>query len=186
MQSFCKGSIGDLNKLDEFVGQEFRVAGIITDAQHRNTKNGAPFGSFDVEDYSDTCKLFVFSDSYLKFKHHLSTGNFVFITGKVQPRKFGDGLEFKINSIELLAEVREKRTRALVLSAEYADITDQGIDELYTIMLAHHGTCQVKFLVKDHKTNTTLRMPSRSLKIMPDQEFIRKIDAMRIFECKLE
>lgn len=186
MDSFCKGTVADLNKLEELLNQEIRVAGIVTNVQHRTTKHGAPFGTFDIEDYSDTSKQFLFSDSYLKFKHMLSAGNFVYMTGKVQPRKFGDGVEFKINSMEILAELREKRTRAIVLSAEYADITDQNIDDLYSVILAHTGTCQLKFQVRDHKTNTLLKMPSRSVKVNVDNEFIRKIEEMRIFECKLE
>ncbi|MBI3136834.1 MAG: DNA polymerase III subunit alpha [Bacteroidetes bacterium] len=186
MESFCKGTVGDLNRVEEFLNQEIRVAGIVTNVQHRTTKHGAPFGTFDIEDYSDTSKQFLFSDSYMKFKHMLSAGTFVYMTGKVQPRKFGDGVEFKILSMEILAELREKRTRAIVLSAEYADITDQSIDDLYSLILAHTGNCQLKFHVRDHKTSTTLKMPSRSVKVNPDNEFIRKIEEMRIFECKLE
>lgn len=186
MDSFCKGSVADLNKVDELINQELRIAGVITDVQHRTTKHGAPFGVFDIEDYSETSKQFLFSESYMKFKHMLSVGTFVFVTGKIQPKKYNDGFEFKIQSMDLLGEVRERRARSIVLSAEYSDITDQGIDDLYNVILEHHGNVQLKFHVKDHKSNTVLKMPSRQIKVNPDNEFLKKVNNLNVFECKLE
>jgi DNA polymerase III subunit alpha len=186
MQAFCKGTVADLARPDELPNQELRIAGIITDVQHRTTKHGAPFGTFDIEDYSDTSKQFVFGESYLKFKHMLDVGRFVFISGRMQKKKYGEEMEFKINSIELLADLREKRTRALVLSAEYNDITDHAIDEVYALMQQNSGSIAVKFLVKDHKTGAAIRMPSRSVKISPDNEFLKKVEALQVFECRLE
>ncbi|MBK6953304.1 MAG: DNA polymerase III subunit alpha [Crocinitomicaceae bacterium] len=186
MDSFAKGSIGDLNKVDEFINQEIRVAGIVTDVQHRTTKHGAPFGTFDIEDYSDSSKQFLFSESYMKFKHMLQPGQFVFISGKVQPKKYGDGHEYKISAIELLSELRERRVKSVILSAEYADITDQCIDELYALILAHSGNCALKFQVKDHKNNAVIKMPSRSVKVNLEKEFIDKVKDLKVFECKFE
>ena len=186
METFCKGVVGDLARVNELPNQELRIAGVITDVQHRTTKHGQPFGTFDIEDYSDTSKQFVFGESYLKFQHMLSLGRFVFISGRVQKKKFGDELEFKINSMELLSDLREKRTKSVVLSVDANEITDQRIDELYALMAANTGNCQVKFMVRDVKNNATVKMPSRSVKVSVDNEFLQKIEALQVFECRLE
>ena len=186
MDTFCKGSIADLTRLDEIPNQELRIAGIIGEVQHRTTKHGAPFGTFDIEDYSDSSKQFVFGESYLKFRHMLDVGRFVFISGRVQKKKFGDEMEFKINSMELLVELREKRTRALLLTAEYMDITDSKIEDLYHLIQNHPGEHQLKFYINDFKTKSLIKMPSRNVKVAVDNQFIKKVAELNIFECSLE
>ena len=187
IDSFCRGySVSDLNKLEENNGKELFIAGIITSAEHRTTKNGKPFGTFEIEDYSDSNKQFIFGENYLRFKHLLVVGTFVFISGKVGPRKWGEGLEFSPNTIELLADVKEKRSKCLVLTVEQSDLTDMIIDDLYAAVSDHVGSCQLKFILQDHKSKTSLKMPSRNLKVAIEKELIQKIDRLNIFDYKLE
>lgn len=186
IDSFCKGTVSDIVKLEENKNQELRIAGIITDAQHRTTKHGNPFGTMDIEDYGDSTRLFVFGEDYLRFKHLISLGTFVFITGRVQTRKYGDGLEFKISSMELLTELRDKRSKTLMLEVESSDITDQVIDDLYHVVSDHSGKCKLKFIVKDHKTKSRVKMPSKTMKVAVDNAFIKKVEDLKVFEYTLE
>ena len=186
IDSFCKGTVSDITKLEENKNQELRIAGIITDAQHRTTKHGNPFGTIDIEDYGDSTRLFIFGEDYMRFKHLLSLGTFVFVTGRVQTRKYGDGLEFKISAMELLTELRDKRSKTLMLEVESSDITDQIIDDLYHVVSDHSGNCKLKFIVKDHKTNARVKMPSKTMKVAVDNAFIKKVEALRVFEYTLE
>ncbi len=186
IDSFCKGSVADLTKVDELANQELRIAGIITDAQHRTTKHGNPFGTFDIEDYGDNNRLFVFGEDYMRFKHMIALGTFVYVSGRVQPKKYGEGMEFKINSMDLLTELREKRAKTLLLEVESSDLTDRVIDKLYDLVMDHSGNCQLKFIVKDHKTNTKVKMPSKSLKVNVDSDFIKKVKELEVFEYTLE
>ncbi|MCG8574222.1 MAG: DNA polymerase III subunit alpha [Flavobacteriales bacterium] len=186
IDSFCNAGVNAISRLEENANKELQIAGIITDAQHRTTKHGNPFGTFDFEDYSENTRLFVFGDSYMKFKHLIDIGVFVYLTGRVQKRKFGDDLEFKITSMDLLTELRDKRARTLLLEVESSDISDEKIDELYTILTDHSGNCALKFVLKDHKTNSSIRMPSRSMKVAVDNEMIEKVKKLEIFEYQLE
>ena len=186
IDSFCKGSVSDITKLEENKNQELRIAGIITDAQHRTTKHGNPFGTFDLEDYGDSTRLFVFGEDYMRFKHLIDLGTFVYLTGRVVPRKYGDGLEFKIGTMELLTELRDKRAKVLLLEVESNDITDNVIDNLYNIVMDHSGTCQLKFIIKDHKTKSVVKMPSKTMKVNVDSELIKKVKELEVFEYTLE
>ncbi|UKN02971.1 DNA polymerase III subunit alpha [Paracrocinitomix mangrovi] len=186
INSFCNSRVADIVQLEKFANQELRMAGIITDAQHRTTKHGNPFGTFDIEDYSDSQRLFVFGEDYMKFKHMLSIGTFVFLTGRVQKSRYREDLEFKVQQLELLTELRDKRAKTLCLSVESSDLTDHMIDELYHIIQDHTGNCSLKFIVKDHKSNTELKMPSRSLKVPVDNEFIKKVEELQVFEYVIE
>ena len=128
----------------------------------------------------------MFGDSYQKVKHLLDIGLFVFVTGKIGPKKWGDGLEFHLSSMKLLAEVKEKKTKALVLSIEQSDITDDLLDDLYNIFEENIGNCQVKFELKDHKTNTVIKMPSKTIKIEINKHLINYLNQNKVFEYKLE
>jgi len=185
IDSFCKGEVADLNKLEDNNNKELVLAGIITEAEHRTTKNGKPFGTYILEDYSDSNKQFVFGDSYMKFRHMFNPGTFVLVTGKIGARKWGEGLEFSPSSIELLSNLKEKRTKEIVLAVEQSDITDSLLDELYLAITEHPGESRVKFVLLDHKSETKLNMPSRNLKVEIGKELIDKLNKLNVFEMKL-
>ncbi|MCB9223538.1 MAG: DNA polymerase III subunit alpha [Crocinitomicaceae bacterium] len=186
IRSFCNASVSNIKELEKFANKELKIAGIITDAQHRTTKHGKPFGTFDIEDYSDTERIFIFGEDYLKFKHLMNIGTFVFMAGRVQTKKFGDGLEFKVTNMELLSELREKKARTLLVSVESADISEPVMDDLFQLVQDHSGSCQLKFIIRDHKSSAQIKMPSRSFKVSVDNEFINKIEDLKVFDCALE
>ena len=185
IRSFANATVAALNDMERHANRELRIAGILTDAQHRTTKNGKPFGTFDIEDYSETSRLFVFGDDYMKFRHLIDLGVFVFLTGRVQKRRYDDTLEFKVHSMDLLPELREKRARTLMLEVESSQLSDEKIDALYEILNERKGNCSLKFILKDHKSNSTLKMPSRMMKVAVDKEVIDEVDKLEIFECHL-
>ncbi len=186
IDSFCTATVADLKKLEENNGKQLSIAGIITEAEHRTTKHGKPFGTFEIEDYSDSHKLFLFGGSYQKVKHLLDIGLFIFITGKIGPKQYGEGLDFHLSTMELLAEVKEKRTKSIVLSVEQSDVTDDLLDHLYHTFEENKGGCQVKFEVKDFKTNTTIKMPSKTMKIEINKQLTKQLEEFKVFEYRLE
>lgn len=186
IKSFCNARVADIIELDKNANKELRIAGIITDAQHRTTKHGNPFGTFDIEDYSDSQRLFVFGEDYMRFKHMLAIGTFVHLTGRVQRKKFGEELEFKVTQLELLPELRQKRAKTLLLKVESTDVTDALIDELFHLVNDHTGNCQLKFILMDHKSKAEVKMPARNLKVSLDNDFIKKVDELGIFDYAVE
>ena len=129
---------------------------------------------------------FVFGEDYMRFKHILSIGTFVHLTGRVQKKKYGDEMEFKVANLELLTELREKRARTLLLKVESSDLTEESIDALYHLIQDHAGNCSLKFIVRDFKSRSEIKMPSRNIKVSVDNDFIKKVDELKIFDCKIE
>jgi len=186
IKSFCNAQVANIVQLEKFANKELRIAGIITDAQHRTTKHGKPFGTFDIEDYSDSQRLFIFGEDYMRFKHLLSLGTFIYLTGKVQNKRYGDEMEFKVTGMELLTELKEKKAKLLLMSVESSDLTDEKIEQLYDLMQENTGNCGLKFIVKDHKSKAMIKMPSRSMKVSVDSDFIKQIDELEIFDYMIE
>src|SRR5690606_25820777 len=73
----------DFNRIKN---KEVVIGGIVAAANHRIAKSGKPFGSFIIEDYSDSFEIMVFGEDYIKFKGYLQEGLFVQIRGLVQER----------------------------------------------------------------------------------------------------
>ena len=62
-----------------------------------------------LEDYSDTFEVVLFGEDYVKLKQYLNEGYFIQVRGIVTERfKQQGNWEFKVNSIVLLSELRDK------------------------------------------------------------------------------
>ena len=68
IQSFCTGDISMLNNLEANRGKDILLAAVVSDAEHRFTRKGDPFGTISIEDYNDGIKLFLWRENYLKYK----------------------------------------------------------------------------------------------------------------------
>jgi len=189
IDNFSRGDLRHLQDLYRVRGKELALAGMIGTVQHRTSKNGNPFGTFEFEDFFDVHKFFLFSEDYLKLKHFLVMGAFVLVRGKVQPKRWSktNELEFRITGIELLNELREKRTKKVLLELRADDITDELLEALNPLLnkTANASTCPVEFRVVDPVKKLSIRMPSRSMKIDISNDCIKQLDAIKEVNYKL-
>ncbi len=185
IKSFTNANIASVNDLEKNANRELRIAGIVTSAEHRTTKHGKMFGAFEIEDYQDVCRLLIFGEDYMKFKHLMAQGVFVYITGRAQKRRHDDALEFRISTMELLPELREKLSRYLMLEVESSELTNENSSELHKILKQHKGKCLLRMVIKDAKTGAAVKMPSRTMKVSVDNEVINKVKSLQVFDVLL-
>ena len=185
MENFCTKGAGAkaINNMDQHVGKELSIAGIVTSAEHRVAKNGNPFGIFEFEDYEDGFKQFLFKEDYLKFKHYLVPGNFLYIKGKIDRKRWGDmAPEFKMQSIELLSEIRQKLSKSITLTVPIQKVTKSFVDELLEKIILETNeeipnTCQLKICVSDG-VKTKVNFFSRSVKLNLTKELIQQFESL--------
>ena len=182
---------GDSNEevLAEFEGiknRELVVGGLVVIAAQRMTKTGKPFGTIVFEDYDDTCELALFGDDFIKFKQFLTDGYFLQIRGRVGERfrKEGDW-EFKITSINLLSELRDKLAKSVTIQVPIEKITDDFMGKIHAILEENkantdHQNCQLLFDVYDREQNVNVKLPSKSLKINPNNNFLEQLTALNV------
>ena len=182
---------GDSNEevLAEFEGiknRELVVGGLVVIAAQRMTKTGKPFGTIVFEDYDDTCELALFGDDFIKFKQFLTDGYFLQIRGRVGERfrKEGDW-EFKITSISLLSELRDKLAKSVTIQVPIEKITDDFMSKIHAILEENkantdHQNCQLLFDVYDREQNVNVKLPSKSLKINPNNNFLEQLTALNV------
>lgn len=183
---FCNANLGELNDLARVKGKEVRVGGIVSGYAHRTTRKGNPFGILTMEDYEASYSFYLFSEDYLKFKKFFETDWYLFVRGQVTPRKWNENeLEFKIQEIDLLSEVREKYLDGIELFVNVNDITNQLVDKLNSIALNNPGKSSLIVNVSDPDQNLTVDMFSRKVRLDISNDLIDEFESMPGMEYRI-
>ena len=175
----AKEGLSRLDNMEREKGKMLTFGGLITAAEHRISKSGRPWGFFSLEDYQGVHEFRCFGEDYVKFKEFMVEGWMVMVTTHVKEQGFGrEGLEAKLQSIELLSEARAKRISRLRVQVQLAAI-DEGWVEAFTSSVSDHpGNIGLTLEVYDQ--NKKLDMPSRSSRVELDDSFVEKLEALCI------
>ncbi|MCB4807531.1 DNA polymerase III subunit alpha [Tamlana sp. 62-3] len=186
MKTFCNATVGMFNNLEPYVNRELVFGGVVTDVQHRVSKQGKGWGMFTIEDYTDSFEFRIFGEDYLKFRHFLMINNFVFVksfvregwTNKDTGKKSDPRIQF--NSFQLLQDVMEQYAKKLSLQLDINDLKEQKITALKELFHLHPGNQSLTFLVYDTKEKIKLSMPSRRQKVKVSQELLDELQTMDV------
>ena len=181
IDSFTNTTLTALTDLEGLKGRnELRMAGSVSSFAHRTTKNGKPFGTLTLEDYHGSFNFFLFGEDYVKFKQYFMTGWFLFLSGAVVQKKWGseNELEFKINSITLLSEIRGKLIKGLKVNINLNDLTYEVMEKLEAITAKYKGDAKLYIEVVDQQENISLELFSKKFTIDPSADLIKELKAM--------
>jgi DNA polymerase-3 subunit alpha len=168
-----------LENLEQERGKTLTFGGLITSCEHRISKSGRPWGFFALEDYTGTHEFRCFGEDYVKFKEFMVEGWMVLITTRVQEQGFGrDGMEAKLQSIELLSEAREKRIGRLRVQVQLSALNDGWVDTFAASVAKHPGSVGVTLEIYDDEAK--LEMPSRTSKVQLDDAFVATLEELCI------
>jgi DNA polymerase-3 subunit alpha len=104
-------------------------------------------------------------------------------------RKEGDW-EFKVTSISLLAELRDKLTKCITIQVPIEEVSDELMVKLDYILNENKENsetqnCKLNFEVYDREQNLKLELPSKSLKINPNNQFLEQLTKLNVVNYKL-
>ena len=187
IKNFCTARVKDLNNLELAMKRgEMRMAGIVTEAQHRITKTGKPFGILVLEGYEENFRFMLFSDDYIKFKGYLTQGWFLFVKGKVQKRQWNDELEFKISGIELLSDLKDKMAKHINIKLDYEAVDEGMVDWMNELGQEKLGKCTLGFQLVDRKNKNVIQLKSRNLQLNLTNDLLEKLDANKKIAYSVE
>lgn len=176
IDSFCTGNVGMLSNASEYLGKDVLIGAIVTECEERMTKNNDPFATMVIEDYSDSFKLFLFKENYLKFRPFVTRGTFIALKGRFEVPKFRKEPEFVISSIELLSSLKEKRANTLSLRVSNKNLNQMMIADLSKLFSEHTGRCVVSFTVYDPLDESmTVVMPSKNIRVDPNNDLVKRL-----------
>jgi DNA polymerase-3 subunit alpha len=187
IDNFCTEKVAQLNEPEKLNGKDIAFAGIVTAVRSATTKNGKPFGSITIEDFTDSYTLTLFGKDYLDLNQYFVKGYSLFIKAKFQKRTWGDSdqLELKIHSITTLPELWEN-IKKVTLKLKLDDITDAIINEITKVAEKNKGKSLLNFVIHDPTEKVWINMFSRSSYINVNDKVIELLKEKEEIEFKLE
>jgi DNA polymerase-3 subunit alpha len=102
----CNTKLKDVKDMASQIDRELILGGIVVGFVVKKTKTGRDFGIMTIEDYSGSFELRMFGQNFIDFNKYAVVGTPIMIKGAYQNRKYGEGVDFNIFSIQLLDDVK--------------------------------------------------------------------------------
>ena len=186
INAFCNASVSCATALEEYVNRELSFAGVITDVQHRTSKNGKGWASFTMEDYTDSYEFRIFGEEYLKFRHFLMINSFAYVKVFVKDgwinRETGKKGEARIqfNSFMLLQEVMETYAKKLTIKLNIDTLGVETIADLKDTLVSHKGDHPLNFEVYEMEEEIKVRLSSRKQKVQITSELLAALEEKEV------
>ena len=182
MRTFCNAKLALFNDLVNYVNRELTFGGVVTDVQHRVSKQGKGWALFMVEDYTDSFEFRIFGEEYLKYRHFLVKNSFVYVKCFVKDgwvnretgKKSDPRLQF--NSFQMLHDVMDTYAKKLSVQINIKDLQEQRITLLKDLFRTHQGEKALNFIIYDNDEKIKLHMPSRKQKVGISQELLDELE----------
>ena len=185
LENVCSVRMVDLENLAPLQNCDLVMGGIVTAVREGYTKTGKPYGIAKVEDYSGAAEFAFFGNEWIEKKNFFSVGMFLYMKGKCQPKQWKQNeLEVKVNSIELLPDVKDEVIEKLTVSAPLNEISDEFIEEFSSLVKANPGNVALHFYVKDEE-GQHVTLTSRDLKISLHKDIIAYLKAQTMLSYKI-
>jgi DNA polymerase-3 subunit alpha len=177
ISTFTTANLADLQNLRDYFEREVVVAGMVTDSKNGIGKNGKPYGSFTLQDYTDSFRFMLFDRDYLDNSKFLTLGYYLLIKGKVQNRKFRENeLEFSIKKINLLSSVKDELIKTITIKINPENLNNEMMNELKDLIHENAGETELRFLFLDSDDKVSLPMFSRTIRVRLNNELISFLD----------
>jgi len=177
---FCNAPIKVFNDLPQLLDKDLTIGGIVTDVQHRISKNGKGWASFIIEDYSEAHEFRMFGEDYLRNKHFLIPNSFLHVRISVRKGWREGDVRIQFNNIQMLQDVLEVLANKLTLQLNILELNDAKINNIEALLKNHEGKDILNFVVYDVEEKMKLQMPSRKSKVRISQELLNELETMKL------
>jgi DNA polymerase III subunit alpha len=160
VERFATTNIGKLRKDQN--GSEVVVAGVICDFREVQTKSGrGPMAFFQLEDQFGRIEVVVFPKTYARVDENTNSSiadeleragdEPVLVTGRLEVElgETGEAQRYKLilDQIAQIADVRQERTRGVLLTLQEEQLTDHKVLALKQLVSDHGGQCKMELQV---------------------------------------
>ena len=183
IQNFCNSNSGLLESKPNIV-QSF--AGIVTKINVRTSANGNQFMIFTLEDYAGNYEFALFAKDFIQFERFIAQDRLLYIQGSYQLKnKHTDQMVFKIQSIELLTELLEERTKELRLRLNLSHLNLATVDYLEDLFDQYKGNKKVILEVYDEQDRVQLDFLSRKVQLTITKALVMDLSKVENIGFKL-
>ncbi|GGX22285.1 DNA polymerase III subunit alpha [Aquimarina muelleri] len=187
MKYFCNGTLHNFADLENNLNREISFGGVISNVEHRTSKNGKGWATFTIEDYNTAHEFRVFGEEYLKHRPFLVKSTFVYVKAFIKEGwvnrdtgKKGDP-RIQFNSFQLLHDVMESYARKLTIQLDINELSDSRIDDLKELLTSHTGNHTLNFVIYEMAEQLKLHMPSRKQKVNISPDLLTALEDESIY-----
>ena len=187
LEDVCSVHLAEMQEvIDKKEERDVSIGGVVTATRSGFTKTNKPFGITKLEDFTGTYEIALFGDDWMRFNNYMKEGYFLFIKGRIAPRKFGpDQYEFKVGTIELLPDVKDTLVQKITIEAQLDALNDEVVNELVLLVQEHPGRTDLHFNIKDSEGNYRTELKSKSTKVSVHKDLINYIKNCEGLEYKI-
>ena len=153
------------------------MAVYVTGAVERISRNNKQFGIMTLEDYTGKFEFALWSEDYLRFATHFKQGICLYVNGAFKPNRFNENeYEFKVQSMQLLQEVKRTHTRKLFLITQAQFITAEIVDFLVDNAAKYPGKCEISMQLIDQQEELQVKLHTFNRHIEMNDELAHFLD----------
>lgn len=173
----CNAQLSDLDDLTQFKEQEITFGGIVTNIKEGLGRDNKPFGIVKMEDYSGANEIALFGKDWGRFKEYFGIGNSLFITGKVEAKRWKEGsYTLNIGRIEFLSDIKDQKIKSITISINLDTLTTSVVRELTEIIKQSEGPTEVYFKIIDNETSSHVILQSKKHQLSVNPELTAFIE----------
>jgi DNA polymerase-3 subunit alpha len=151
----------------------FKIAGIVTLALEKVTKEGKVFGVFRLEDGSGDIEVSVFASQYAALTHKPKVGDAAWMELKVRKGIEEGSVKGICQSLGLVSDKRAELARQILLVAEESFIQkSENLDELIGILTKHKGQTPIALDLAWPSEKVRIRARLGKYSVTPSDDFI--------------
>jgi DNA polymerase-3 subunit alpha len=163
----------DISEIENRKGLVIRIAGFVTDAAHMTTKKGSKFGKLILNDYTGNTEIVFWENNYVQYGRYIDNGQKLMIQGVYQEHKYRPGvMEFNIQSIMLLDEVRKKLTKKVKLMFTLQSLTPELAGFIEQNVKTHPGNTELILQVVDEQDPMAIKLKTHNIRMELNDELI--------------
>lgn len=184
MDNYGFTNISDVEKM---TGRTIRIAGFVTDAEHRMTKKGAQFGKLVLNDYTGNQEIMFWQNNYVKYRNFIENGTKLMIQGVYKEHAYRPGvMEFEIHNVMLLDEVKKQFSKRLHIIVPLEKVDSELITFLAGNMKANPGNTDMLIKVLDNTTQMATGLKTGGQRVAINDELIHYIEEHDYIRMQVE
>ncbi len=167
--------------------RRFRLGVYVTEALDRISKKGNKYGKLIVQDYTGAREIMLFKKKYVNFSKFLTPGLILCIEGVAQPKRFKqEEIEFQLQRIQLLEDVKTEMTEEVEISTLVDSITGEQIDFLADNLEENPGSSGFCFHLTDQEhPEQRINLRSLTRKVEINEDLVEFLEDQKSFKVRI-
>ncbi|MFN2457394.1 MAG: DNA polymerase III subunit alpha [Chitinophagaceae bacterium] len=157
-------------------GKTYKLLCLVSEANHRISRQGNKYGAFVVEDYTAKTEIMLWGDDYVRYSPYLQVGQSIFITGCFKQRYNKDEFEFRISSIILAENIKSQLTKQLCMEIDVRNVQEETVNFLEKNFKKYPGKAGLKLVVSEPKNDWKVNLMTLDNGFQMNNELITFLD----------